>query len=96
MFALGYWATFMLLSSTCGGLPFLRPFLRQGEQGKRSGLRCFVLPDSQQYSISALPQRECYEASLFPDLLDIRTLLGRILPHEIVWYLQSPIRGRTI
>ena len=38
-----------------GGLPFLRPFLRQGEQGKRSGLRCFVLPDSQQYSISALP-----------------------------------------
>jgi hypothetical protein len=40
--------------------------------------------DSLQYSMSALRLRECYEALLFPDLLDIRTQLGRILPHEIV------------
>jgi len=40
--------------------------------------------DSLHYSMSALRLRECYEALLFPDLLDIRTQLGRILPHEIV------------
>lgn len=42
----------------------------------------YVVPslrDSQHYSMSALRLREYYEASLFPELLDIRTLLGRML-----------------
>jgi hypothetical protein len=46
----------MLLSSIYGGLPFLHPFLHQDEQGKRSGLRCFVLPGlpAVQYECSAV------------------------------------------
>src|SRR6267143_6541098 len=50
--------------------------------------------DSPQHSMSALRLRECCEASLFRDLLDILTLLGRILPQEIT--LISPIADEGV